>query len=154
MKQFTLIPYETWHYEYCAALTPEGQQMGQAAVRLYAQAYKLRGYAESIKNEDNKIVGCGGLIELWSGVGEVWSMFTDEAKTNPFFLHRASKRLVWSVAKACRMHRIQAIVLYGDPVREKWIEKLGLRREGRMEQASPNREDFGLWCWVKPCDTT
>ena len=147
-----VVAYEPWHFEYCANLSPGGRLLGSETTRLFGIAYQLRGAAYSIATDPGEIVGCAGVIELWPGVGEAWTMFTQTALDKPFFIHRQTKRIIWNIIKGSSLHRCQALVPTGDQVKETWIERLGFTWESNMRKAGPDKSDQGMWVWVKPDD--
>ena len=139
-----IIPYEPWHYEYLSGRTFTTLRIGAEAAKIYAMAYYLRGAAVSIKKGD-KIVGCAGVFELWDGVGEAWSMFTDELRKCPFFLHRKAIKVLDDIITSRKYHRVQSIVLSTDPAARKWIERLGFTMECAMEKFGSDQSEHFMY---------
>jgi hypothetical protein len=142
-----LIPYEPWHFEYLAVNTPQGRNMGQDFVQIYAMAYYVKGRAYTIRDK-GKIVGCAGVIDLWPGVGEAWSCLTDDARAKPFFLHRKTYRIIRDLIKSGTYHRVQSIVCCTEDKPVKWIERLGFVKESIMEKFGSDGSDHALYKWV------
>ena len=139
-----IISYEPWHYEYLSGRTFTTLRIGADAAKIYAMAYYLRGTAVSIKKGD-KIVGCAGVFEMWDGVGEAWSMFTDELRQCPYFLHRKTIKILNNMIESRKFHRVQSIVLSCDPVALKWIEHLGFKMENTMRQFGSDKSDHYMY---------
>jgi hypothetical protein len=139
-----IVPYEPWHYEYLAGKTFTTLKIGSEAIRLFSLAYDLRGVAVTIQ-DGNQVIGCAGIMELWPGVGEAWSMFTDEIRGHPFYLHSRTKKIMADMISSRNYHRVQATVLSTDPVAIKWIERLGFQKECNMKQFGSDKSDHFLY---------
>lgn len=141
-----LVKYDPWHFEYLAMPMNFGKNMGMEIVKMYAKAYYLRGYSYSIEDK-GKIIGCAGVVDMWPGVAEAWTLLSDEAKTKPFFLHRLTLRIMKNIIQTKKYRRVQAIVCWSDPVSVKWIERLGFIKESIMKQFGADGSDHAMYVW-------
>ncbi len=94
-----------------------------------------------------RVLGCGGIVPLWSGVGEAWSVFSDEISGHGFWLHRTVKRFIRDAMLGMDLGRLQISVRTDSERNIKWAEKLGFHNEGRMPRYGHDGSDhfrFGL----------
>ena len=109
------VPYQPWHYEYLTIPTLQGQHMGKELVQMYAAAYAIRGDSFTVK-EKGQIIACGGVVSLWPGVGEAWTILSDTIKASPFFLHRKTFKVLLGLIRDRKYHRVQSIIWCCDSV--------------------------------------
>jgi hypothetical protein len=141
-----LVRYESWHYEYLAGQTGADLVMTPETVKLFAEMYLHRGTSLTAKFE-GRIIGCAGVVNLWTGVGEAWTMLGPEVKANPYFLHRKVKWIMRGIIKDKELHRLQAIVSLNDEPALQWIHSLGFEFEGRMRKFNPDKTDSGMFTY-------
>lgn len=98
-----------------------------------------RGHSFCIKDRRGSIIGAGGVIPLWRGVGEVWLAATDEMKKYPITMTKACRRLLDDLRSG--FHRIQMTALKSEPGHVKWAKLLGFHEEGLMTRYGPDGED-------------
>ena len=134
-----LVPYEPWMYELCAF----EYLMDAETIKIFSIAYSLRGTSYGIEH-DGCIVGCAGIYELWPGVAEAWTLFSQEAKNHPYFIHKMTKRIVHNAAKEKPYHRIHAVVRKNDPIAIRWAERLGFEYESTMKRYGADMGDFDM----------
>lgn len=117
------------------------------SVESYAQIVQLPGRAWTAFDGE-KPIGCGGIFDLWQGVGEAWAVFTPELLKHPFFLHRVAKHLIWRLMLQNKYHRIQMNIVDGFEAGIKWAVALGFRPEGLLHAYTPDKTTFrryALW---------
>lgn len=84
------------------------------------------------------IFGCG---ILWSGVGEAWSVFDEQARRYPIAMTKGANRFFDICEILFNLHRIQITVVSNDKRAVRWAECLGFEAEGLMTQYSADKED-------------
>src|SRR5512146_83695 len=99
--------YEPWHYEYLAPMVDPGADLG--IVKLFAKMYGERGNAYTIKL-DGFIVGVAGVMKMWEGVAEAWTLFSSDARAHASLLHSRTKAILNTIIANNNFHRVQAIV--------------------------------------------
>lgn len=88
------------------------------------------------------ILGCAGVIILWSGVGAAWMVLSDTAALYRIWLTRTVRRAMADVMRAYGLHRLEALVIADSERNQKWIEALGFRPEGGTAHAyTQDRQD-------------
>ena len=88
-----------------------------------------------------KPVAMFGCIVLWTGVAEIWSIISDDARRYPKQLTIVAKSFSDIVAQSLSLHRLQLTVRSDEPRALRWAEYLGFEIEGLMKKYSPDGAD-------------
>ena len=107
---------------------------------------KIAGPAYTVVDPEGQIVGCGGVHNLWPGVGEVWMVLSPLAKKYPY-IWMATKKLLSGMAQG--YVRLQAVVDSEYLEAMRFSERLGFRLEGQMLRYGPHGENSVLYALVK-----
>ncbi len=97
---------------------------------------------------ESAIVGVGGMIILWDGVGEVWLMLTADCKKYGIFgivAFEALRKKVDELIEEHKMRRVQATIRTDFPKAKKMIKALGFELEGIMRAYAPDGADVELY---------
>lgn len=100
---------------------------------------------------EDKIVGVGGLLILWDGVGEMWLMLTADCKREGIFgimALQAIKDKVDELIREHKMRRVQCTVRVDFPKARKMVEALGFTLEGLMRCYCPDGSDVWLFARI------
>jgi hypothetical protein len=95
--------------------------------------------------EEDKILGCGGMIMQWPGVGLMWLMATKDFKRRPRTLLRISEDILGRLRGKLNIHRFQVYVDPAEPRHIRFVEALGFTFEGRMLKHTIDRKDHLLY---------
>lgn len=88
------------------------------------------------------ILGCGGVLLVWPGVGSAWMNLSEAVFLYRIWLTRTVKRALEDIMRAHNLHRLEAAVLANSERNRKWIESLGFRPEGGVARAyTQDRQD-------------
>ncbi len=98
---------------------------------------------------DGKLIGCGGIINIWPGLAEAWLALTPFAKAHVSFLYRQSLRFLPWARSTYTLRRIQTTVQADWVEALRFIERLGFVRVALLEQYGPNGEAHFLYEMVK-----
>lgn len=91
------------------------------------------GHAFTVLDRDWRILGCAGVMRLWSGVGEATAFFTPELRERfPIGLHKAALKGLRKIQSDFKYHRIQMHVAPDFKAGCEWAKRLGFKREGVM----------------------
>jgi hypothetical protein len=89
-------------------------------------------------------VACFGCVPLWKGVGEMWSVIGDVARTKPI----AMTKIGITVADICEismgLHRLQITVKTSDARAVSWAKAIGFISECTMKEYSEDKFDYNL----------
>jgi hypothetical protein len=99
--------------------------------------------------EGGKVFACGGVIQLWEGMGEAWFALADEMDLPVFTICKAIKEYLDGLIGA-PYKRLQATVKCSDEKAIRFIEWLGFEREGLLRSYGVDGDDYyiyarGLW---------
>ncbi len=106
-----------------------------------------KGYTWSMV-ESGRVLAMAGVMPLWKGVGEAWSLMTPEALQHGTALHLKAVKVLKSLFNQ-GWWRIQTTVRadFGEGLR--WAERLGFKDEGLMEKYGPDSKDYIRYARVR-----
>jgi hypothetical protein len=88
-----------------------------------------------------KPVAMFGCVMIWTGVGEMWSIISDDARRYPKQLTIVAKEFSDIVVQSLSLHRLQLTVRSDEPRALRWAEFLGFKTEGLLSKYSPDGVD-------------
>lgn len=138
-----IIPYEVWHGESII----NGHSLSGIKINAsdYTANIKFPDMAWTGIN-DQVVLGCCGIVPLWNGVGEAWTMLSLNARDSfGLTLHRAVKNQLYEIAKKKSLHRVHCHVLENFEAGHRWAKCLGFTYEGIMKWYGPNKETFARY---------
>lgn len=91
---------------------------------------------------DDGIVGAAGVVMVLQGNWECWCYTTELFPKYSFAVHRSVKRFLDAFAKRSDWRRFQCVVDSTYPVAVRWVEALGLEREGTLRKYGPQGQDY------------
>ncbi len=128
-----LVPVKPWHIE---VLRANGDIDPKTYGPKYAK-YICRGVGYTLI-VDGKIRGCGGVMPLWPGVGDGWSLLSPWCREHPITLCKAFKGKIASLCKPYKRVQITVEEDFGQAVN--FAKYLGFTYEGRMLYYSPDEK--------------
>jgi len=91
---------------------------------------------------DGRPVACGGIVLLWRGVGEAWSLSASGLGGRALAVHRLVAERLAAAEREHGLHRIQASVHIDNRRGRRWVAALGFEEEGIMKAYGPAGDDF------------
>lgn len=85
-----------------------------------------------------------GTSYLWDGVGEMWSVIGDIARTKPIAMTKIGIAFADISEIALRLHRLQITVKTSDKRAMNWARAIGFISEGTMKQYSMDRDNYDM----------
>lgn len=132
--------------EHMAALRLQPAQTG------FSQYLNDLEYGRALANEwtftaldKDRVIGCGGAVEMWAGRAVLWSLLAEDAGRHFVSIHRA----VSGFLSACPWRRVEASVDCEFEAGQRWIRLLGFQHEGRMRGYTPDGRDQDLFARVR-----
>lgn len=107
------------------------------------------GIAYTGIDEEGKIIGIGGIVFLWQGVGSGWVLTSELLLKHKIWFHRTIKDILELTEMARNLHRIETIILRDHVVSMKWAERLGFKQEGLLRKYNSRKQDHWLYARVK-----
>lgn len=98
---------------------------------------------------DGRVLFCAGFSWVGPGVLEVWMIPSMHAKEASVFFGRTIKRLIESIARDFKAHRIQT-TSNDDAFHERWMEWLGFQKEGTMRQFTHDKKNMCVYARLFP----
>ena len=92
--------------------------------------------------DEKGVIMCGGIRNLWNGVGESWMLFS-KTRNGPSVLKYARNWLDSTIAEY-GYHRVQAVISIGS----RWSRTarfFGFQFEASLKSFGPGREDMALY---------
>ncbi len=131
-------------------------QEDMAFVRVNPFEIAIKGYHFMEAPEDNtftaiyesSIVGIGGLVVMWKGVGMVWLMLTAQCEkqgVHGLIAIEAIQEKMEELLKDNNIRRVECVVRTDFPQAKKMIEHFGFRQVGLMEQYCPDLGDVWMY---------
>lgn len=139
-----IIPFSVAHaldLEISGRFPKTGGDSKQHAEHLFSRS---KGLAFSAV-EEGEVIGCAGIVKLWEGVGEAWTMLSSEIRKRPFFLHRQVKRGLQDFAVLAGFHRVELFVVSGFEAGNRWAISLGFQLEGVRKAYTPDKQDITVY---------
>ena len=91
---------------------------------------------------DNRPVAIFGCVILWDGVGEAWSLFSEQARRYPIAMTKGAFTFFDICEILFTLHRIQITVRSEDKRAMSWASFLGFREEGLLKAFSADKKDY------------
>jgi len=82
-----------------------------------------------------------GCVFLWRGVGEAWSLFTEQSRRYPIAMTKGAISFFNSCQTLFNLHRLQITVNSNDKRAMSWAKTLGFVSEGLMIDYSADKDD-------------
>lgn len=106
-----------------------------------AEAYAKCGRAITLM-KDGEVMAIGGVIQFWTGSGELWMMVSPEGRLHKVALYKAMSGFIDRCISEYGFHRVQAVVVEGHHQSHNCMMRLGFIPEGMMVHYGPGRENF------------
>jgi hypothetical protein len=117
------------------------QRMIGVKAMLETQAKYGFAYTCFLHGEPVAVFGCS---LLWGGVGEMWSVIGNVARTKPIAMTKIGIAFADISEIAMGLHRLQITVKTSDIRAMNWARAIGFISECTMKQYSEDKEDFNL----------
>ncbi len=130
-----LVPFETWHLEWLN-LQETQQVLSPLLTAHYGRSLQGAGPCYSAFF-GHQVIACAGVVELWKGRAQVWSLLSESMPRYRKTIHHAVK----SFLKGYRVKRLECVVDPRDDKAMRWAEHLGFHVEHRMRAYNPDGSD-------------
>ncbi|WP_435310642.1 GNAT family N-acetyltransferase [Primorskyibacter sedentarius] len=106
-----------------------------------AKHYADNGIAVTVVH-NGYVLAVGGVLNLWEGVGEWWSLTTIYAEKYPKQFHKAAKDMIMRAELEMKLHRLQAAIRADNQKAINWHARLGFTNEGIMRAYGVDGTDY------------
>ncbi len=100
--------------------------------------------AASTYISDGRIIFCAGYHQLWPGVIECWMVPSKYVKTIRLEFCKILRKYVDDIIREQKCHRFQTSIPDDEP-HARWMEFLGLKREGVLRKYTHNQKDYVMY---------
>lgn len=135
------MPFRAWHL---AWLSLQEEQRWFTPTVPYGIQLQAAGPAFTAF-AGTEVVGCAGIIPLWTGRAQVWSLMSDLVRLYPIPIHRAVKRYI----EQYDVTRLECTVDPRSPRAVAWVQRLGFTYEGTLRKYTPIGTDMDLYVRIK-----
>jgi len=97
--------------------------------------------AWSAVNDTDTVVACGGVREMWEGVGEAWLLLGEGTVGHEIGVCKEILKKLHEV----KFHRVQAHARVDFPIAHTFLHRLGFKEEGYMKMYYPDKCDAILY---------
>ena len=80
---------------------------------------------------DGRVIGCGGVMVMWPGVGAAWVSVDKDITRYGIWLTRNVKAALRDIVKGLGLHRVEAVALS----HSRWLKIVGFHKETDIAQA-------------------
>ena len=123
----------------------------QDSIDITAKNYpvlNLNGWARTVLI-DGQIIGVGGCIVFWKGVGEAWFCLSKKALDHKIATFRCIKKIIEQAFSELKLKRMQVTERADFSQTIKMAESLGFKREGLMKSYLPDGGDSYLYALIR-----
>lgn len=78
---------------------------------------------------DGEVLGCGGVVVMWPGVGACWMTLAEDIGKHGLWLSKVTMEFLNKTTRDLSLHRLEAMALHECIRNQKWLELCGFRRE-------------------------
>lgn len=133
------MPFAPWHLHWLT-LQPTQAHLQAMLTDAHGEAIQKAGPAYSAF-VGYDVIACAGIIQMWPGRAQVWSLLSDQMPLYARDIHRAVRNYL----RAYQVRRLECIV---DPRHEaavRWAEHLGFVKESTMEAYDLHGNDQAMY---------
>lgn len=145
-----LLPFEPGHLALIRPGRFESLALEGIDPDALAEVSVIPGFAMSLADDQGRILGSGGVVPHWPGVGSAWLYASDAMRSHPVPLHRMVLRGLQAAETGLRLHRIQIAVHAEFVASRRWVERLGFHSEGLMAGFGSNGDPYIRYAKVHP----
>ena len=92
----------------------------------------------------NRPVAVFGIVNIWNGVGELWSMFDNQARSFHVTMVRGGRTFCDIAMRYLHLHRLQITVRTDDIRAMRYAKSVGFKTESTMQKFGPDQVDYLL----------
>lgn len=134
-----IVPFEPWHL-HGLRLQRSQESLMPLLTDEHGQAIQQAGPCFSAF-VGYDVIACAGIIQLWPGRAQVWSLLSDQLPTYYRTIHRAVKRYV----RAYRVRRLECLVDPRHPDAVRWAVHLGFHYEATLRAYDMQGNDQAMY---------
>jgi hypothetical protein len=139
-----VVPFEPWHLGRLVLQDAQAWMRPQLLAPDYGRDLAASGPCYSLWHGFRPVMSCG-LIDMWTGRAQAWSLLDVNAKRHMLGVVRAFDDLL----ERHPVRRVEAIVASGFLPGHRMIRMLGFEIEGLMRRYLPDGRDAAIYSRVR-----
>lgn len=92
-----------------------------------------------------------GCMPLWPGVFSMWMFATDDFRQIGLGVTKLVVRSILPTLWSGGAHRLECYSMEGHVDAQRWLEKIGAKREATLRDYGRGLEDYHVYRWSSPC---
>lgn len=142
VKNGGYVPFNPLHLKTFKGLDAYGAAQVQANVREQRIIHQSQCGPTITAYIDDRPVAIFGIVIVWDGVGEAWSLFSEESRRYPIAMTKGAYTFFDICEILFTLHRIQITVRSEDKRAVSWAKALGFNTEGTLFEYSTDKKDY------------
>lgn len=144
----SIVPFADWHLEHFDYAAGSGGLAGYIAdYATYIRSQAVFGTTWSVirVNGGCQVAGVFGVVELWPGVGEFWSIPGTIARKNPVSFVKASRLILDEIEECGGFWRLQAYVRAPSKKAVQFAKACYFVPEAELSRFGPDGSDYFIF---------
>ena len=142
VKNGGYVPFNPLHLKTFQGLDAYGATQVSSEVREQRIIHQSQCGPSITAYINNRPVAIFGLVLLWDGVGEAWSLFSEKARRYPIAMTKGANAFFDICEILYTLHRLQITVRSEDKRAMSWASFLGFKEEGLLRAFSQDKKDY------------
>ena len=130
-----IVPFEEWHLDWIN-LQASQATLSPMLTHQYGRSLQCSGPAYTAFR-GCEVLACAGVVELWRGRAQVWSLLSDSMPKYRKTIHKAVKGFL----DGYRVRRLECVIDPRSETAKRWAQHLGFIYEGTMHAYTPDGEN-------------
>ncbi len=136
-----LVPFRPEHFDDMKLRDPGAVNGYGPGYRELMARYPEMGPAWTLLRDERPVFS-GGIVILWNGVGEAWTLMSERVREYPLAVVKTIRFCIDEAVRSYQLRRVQATVKKHDDRAIALLHAVGFKIEGLMEQYGPDGEDY------------
>ena len=138
------LPFVPEHFEHLDIDQPEVTVLAKGDALKYMVAQQAAMGTAVTAFLHGRPVAVFGVVYIWNGVGEMWSMFDNQAREFHVTMVRGGRIFCDIAIRYLHLHRLQITVRTDDIRAMRYAESIGYEKESVMKKFGPDKVDYLL----------
>jgi hypothetical protein len=138
------LPFVPEHFEHLDIDQPEVTVLAKGDALKYMVAQQASMGTAVTAFLYGRPIAVFGVVYIWNGVGEMWSMFDNQARTFHVTMVRGGRIFTDIAMRYLHLHRLQITVRTDDNRALRYAKSIGFETESTMRKFGPDKVDYLL----------
>jgi hypothetical protein len=143
-KGMYFLPFVPEHFDFLDVNQPEVTAVAKGEKLKQLICYQANSGPAVTAFVNNRPMAVFGIVYIWNGVGELWSIFDNEARERPATMLRTGISFCDIAIRYLQLHRLQITVRTDDNRALRYAKAIGFKTECVMQKYGPDQIDYLL----------